>query len=86
MTISTPGGSDPEISRSFFFTPEMTFSAFKPYRMTTTPATVSPVPFHSATPCRISGPNATLPRSRTSTGVPFLFPTGTVSRSLSDLR
>ena len=50
-----------------------------PSRITTIPPTVSPSPCHSATPSRMSGPNVTVPKSRTSTGVPFLVATGTVS-------
>src|SRR2546430_11810767 len=48
------------------------------------PPTVSPCPFLSATPSRMSGPKATVPTSRTRTGTPFLLATGTVSRSLKE--
>ena len=47
---------------------------------------LSPSPFHSATPSRMSGPKATLPRSRSKTGVPFLLPTAIDSRSSRDFR
>src|SRR5439155_25124306 len=50
------------------------------------PPTVSPSPFHSATPSHMSGPKETVPRSLMSTGVPFLAITGTFLRSSSDLR
>ena len=45
-----------------------------------------PSPFHSATPSRMSGPKLTVPKSRNRTGVPFLLPTATDSRSLRDFR
>ena len=43
------------------------------------PATVSPVPFRSATPRRRSGPSVTVPTSRTRTATPLSFRVSTIS-------
>src|SRR5450759_3565024 len=47
--------------------------------MTMMPATVSPVPFRSATPRLRSGPSVTVPTSRTRTGTPLSFRASTIS-------
>ncbi len=69
--MRTPFGSDGSISRSRSRTRRITSRAFSPWRITTIPPTVSPRPSRSETPRRISGPRATWPTSRSSTGVPF---------------
>src|SRR5881394_3690239 len=57
--MRTPAGRDDLISSIFFLTPSMTLSAFSPYRITTIPPTVSPLPSSSAIPRRISPPRCT---------------------------
>ena len=70
VTIVTPSGRPGSSSLILAFTRSMTRSAFSPWRMTTIPETTSPWPFRSATPRRMSGPNVTLPISRTRIGTP----------------
>ena len=71
VTIRTPFGSEGSISFRRSFTRWITSRAFSPWRMTTMPPTVSPLPSRSETPRRISGPRPTVATSRMRTGVPF---------------
>ena len=70
MPISTSSGSPCFSSASFAFTRSIVSRVSAPERTTTTPPTVSPSPFHSARPRRISGPIVTVATSRSRTGVP----------------
>ena len=57
----------------------ITFIAFSPCLMTTTPAATSPLPSSSAIPRRISGPSWICATSCSRTGVPFSFVLMTIS-------
>ena len=67
---STPSGSPGAISSSRALTSRITRRVSAPGRTTTIPPTVSPSPFHSASPRRPSGPRLTLATSSSRIGVP----------------
>ena len=69
-SITTPSGRPPRTSSRRALTSLMTCSVSAPERTTMMPPTVSPSPFQSARPRRISGPMSTRATSRSNIGVP----------------